>query len=144
MSIASLLFLLPEKKSNPPFSFPMHFNCTLLEWTKADIGGFSYCRVRVLVVTQTLLGRDGDVRLKKLLRADVLKTPSPSPSPIPSTLFIIYKNLVYKNIKAWNHSKIKIIVIILLVAISISFHGFSQKMTFLQKIKSVTFGSTKS
>ena len=41
-----------------------------------------------------------------------------------STLFIFYKNLVYKNIKAWNCSKIKNIVVISLVAISISFEGF--------------------
>ena len=48
-----------------------------------------------------------------------------------NTLFIFYKNLVYKNIKAWNRSKIKNIVVILLVAISVSFEGFDQKMTFL-------------
>ena len=45
------------------------------------------------------------------------------------TLFILYKNLVYKNIKAWNCSKIKNIVVILLVAIFIFFEGFDQKMT---------------
>ena len=43
------------------------------------------------------------------------------------TLFIFYKNLVYKNIKPWNRSKIKNIVVILLVAISISFEGFRKK-----------------
>ena len=47
------------------------------------------------------------------------------------TLFIFYKNLVYKNIKAWNCSKFKNIVVILLVVISISFEGFGQKMMFL-------------
>ena len=45
---------------------------------------------------------------------------------------LFYKNLVYKNIQAWNRSKIKNIVVILLVAISISFEGFGQKMTFLK------------
>ena len=45
----------------------------------------------------------------------------------PSSCF----TLVYKNIKAWNCSKIKNIVVILLVAISLSFKGFSQKMTYL-------------
>ena len=48
-----------------------------------------------------------------------------------STLFIFYKNLVYKNIKPWNSSKIKNAVVILLVAIFISFEGFRKKMTFL-------------
>ena len=47
------------------------------------------------------------------------------------TLFIFYKDLVFKNIKAWNCSRIKNIVVILLVAISISFEGFGQEMTFL-------------
>ena len=36
-----------------------------------------------------------------------------------------------KNVKAWNCPKIKNIVVIVLVAISISFEGFGQKMTFL-------------
>ena len=44
------------------------------------------------------------------------------------TLFF-YKNLVYRNIKPLNSSKIKNIVVILLVAIS--FKGFRKKMTFL-------------
>ena len=47
------------------------------------------------------------------------------------TLFIFYKNLVYKNIKVWNCSKIKNIVVISLVVISISFEGFGHKITFL-------------
>ena len=47
------------------------------------------------------------------------------------TLFFFYKNLVYKNIKASKCSKIKNVVVILLVAISISFEGFKNKMTFL-------------
>ena len=42
-------------------------------------------------------------------------------SEVLRTLFIFYKNLVYKNIKAWDRSKIKNIVVILLVAIFISF-----------------------
>ena len=45
--------------------------------------------------------------------------------------FYFYKNQVYKNIEAWNRSKNKNIVVIFLVAISISFEGFGQKMTFL-------------
>ena len=49
--------------------------------------------------------------------------------------FFSYKNLVYKNIKAWNCFKIKNIVVILLVAISISFEGFGQKMMFLWEKK---------
>ena len=48
-----------------------------------------------------------------------------------STLFIFYKNLVYKNIKPWNCWKIKNTVVILLVAISISFEDFRKTMTFL-------------
>ena len=47
------------------------------------------------------------------------------------TLLFSYKNLVYKNIKALNCSKIKNIAVILLVAISISFEGFGKEMTFL-------------
>ena len=39
------------------------------------------------------------------------------------TLFISYKNLVHKNIKASKYSKIKNIIVILLVAISISFEN---------------------
>ena len=35
-----------------------------------------------------------------------------------NTLFVFYKNLVYKNIKPWNRSKIKNVVVILPVAIS--------------------------
>ena len=45
------------------------------------------------------------------------------------TLFIFYKNLVYKNIKFWNRLKIK--KVILPVVISISFEGFRKKMMFL-------------
>ena len=47
--------------------------------------------------------------------------------------FIFYKNLVYKNFKAWNNSKIKNIVVILLLAISISFKGFNKKWCFYKK-----------
>ena len=42
-----------------------------------------------------------------------------------------YKNLVYKNIKASKCLEIKNIVVLLLVAISISFEGFGKKVTFL-------------
>ena len=42
------------------------------------------------------------------------------------TLFIFYKNLVYKNIKASKCPKIKNVVISL-VAISIFFEGFEKK-----------------
>ena len=41
--------------------------------------------------------------------------------------FFFYKNLVYKNIKASNRLKIKNIVVILLVAISISFKTLDKK-----------------
>ena len=41
--------------------------------------------------------------------------------------FFSYKNLVYKNVKAWNCSKIKNIAVILLVAISISVLNASAK-----------------
>ena len=44
-----------------------------------------------------------------------------------TTLFFFYKNLVYKNIKASKCPKIKNVVVILLVAISISFEGFEKK-----------------
>ena len=47
-----------------------------------------------------------------------------------NTLFMFYKNLVCKNIKPWNCSEIKNIVVILLVAISIFFEGFRKIMTF--------------
>ena len=48
-----------------------------------------------------------------------------------ATLFFFYKNLVYKIIKASNRSTIKNVVVIFLVAISISFEGFGKKMRFL-------------
>ena len=47
---------------------------------------------------------------------------------ILGTLFFFYENLVYKNIKASNISKIKNIVVISLVAVSVSFEGFEKKM----------------
>ena len=56
----------------------------------------------------------------------------------PSTLFFLYKNLVYRNIKASKCPKIKNIVVILLVAIFISFEGFSQKNDVLIKDKKCT------
>ena len=54
-------------------------------------------------------------------RENVLKT----------IFFFFYKNLVYKNVKASKCPKIKNVVVILLVAISISFEGFEKKMMFL-------------
>ena len=50
---------------------------------------------------------------------------------VQATLFFFYKNLVHKNVKALKCPKIKNVVVILLVAISISFEGFEKKMTFL-------------
>ena len=50
-----------------------------------------------------------------------------------STLFFFYKNLVYKNIKALKCPRIKNVVVILLVAISISFKGFEKKSDVLVK-----------
>ena len=43
------------------------------------------------------------------------------------TLFFFYKNVVYKNVKASKYPKIKNVVVILLVAISIYFRGFEKK-----------------
>ena len=57
--------------------------------------------------------------------------------PTVHTLFFFYKNLVYKNIKASKCPKIKNVVVVLLVAISISFEGFEKKMTFFQKTRSL-------
>ena len=42
-------------------------------------------------------------------------------------LALFYKNLVYKNIKASKCPEIKNVVVILIVAISVSFEGFEKK-----------------
>ena len=48
------------------------------------------------------------------------------PIILTSTLFFSYKNHVYKNVEAQITLKFKNIVVILLVAISISFRGSNQ------------------
>jgi hypothetical protein len=44
-----------------------------------------------------------------------------------STLFLFYKNIFYKNIQAENREKIKNIVVILYVVISLSFPAWAKK-----------------